>query len=396
MSDEPERAEGEDEDDFSTRRALIIRRAQENDVPLKTILVTVFTVAAVYLAGVVLFRLRDILLLMLVGGFVALLLNPLVALLQRWKLPRRGFAVLVVTLLAVLAFAGLAFAFGYPLVNSTTHLAHALPSYIRRAEHGKGWIGHLLRRYHIEHWLHKNSSKLVTFAKGLGKPALALGRGAATVLLLLVVLFAFVVLLLLEGPKIRKASLRMISPKRSAWIARVSSEVSQAALGYMLGNLTTSVIAGFVVFVTLWCLSVPFAFLWALWVALVDFLPQIGGALAGIPTVLFALVHSLTAGIVTAVVFLIYTQIENHVLYPIIMSRTVKINPLTVFVAMLVAAVLGAWVDGIFGGFVGVMLAVPGAATIHVLFREIWNSTRPPSGRATSAFAGDDVTTPPG
>ena len=378
-----------DEDDFSTRRARIFQRAQVNDVPLKTILVSVFTVAAVYLAGLVLFRLRDVLLLMLVGGFVAMLLNPLVALLQKWKLPRRGFAVLVVTFVAVLAFAGLAFAFGYPLVNSTTHLARALPAYIHNAQHGRGWIGHLLRRYHIENWLDKNSSKIVTFAKGLSKPALALGRGAATILLVLVTLFAFVVLLLLEGPKIRTASLAMISPERSAWITRVSAQVSQAALGYMLGNLSTSLIAGFVIFITLFCLSVPFAFLWALWVALVDFLPQIGGALAGIPTVLFALVHSLTA-----IVFLIYTQVENHVLYPIIMSRTVKINPLTVFVAMLTAAVLGAWVDGIFGGFVGVMIAIPAAATIHVLFREIWNATRSPSVHLASPDSSSDVVAP--
>jgi predicted PurR-regulated permease PerM len=383
-----------DEDDVSTRRAQLFERARLNDVPLTTILVTVFTVAAVYLAGIVLFRLRDVLLLMLVGGFIALLLNPLVDLLQQWKLPRRGFAVFVVTFFAVLVFAGLAFAFGYPLVNSITHLAHALPSYIRRAEHGKGWIGHLLRHYHVEHWLHKNSSKLVTFARGLSKPALALGKGAATVLLVLVTLFAFVVLLLLEGPKIRKASLRMISPQQSKWIARVSKEVSQSALGFMIGNITTSLIAGSVIFITLLCLSVPFAFLWALWVALVDFLPQIGGALAGIPTILFAFIHSITAGIITAVVFLIYTQVENHVLYPIIMSRTVKINPLTVFVAMITAAVLGAWVDGIFGGFVGVMLAVPGAATIHVLFREIWNSTRPPPSHHASPRSNNDDAAP--
>lgn len=385
MSDTSDR----DPDDAVTRRAWILQRAQVNNVPLKTILVTVFTVAAVYLAALVLYRLRDLLLLMLVGGFVALLLNPLVIFLQRWKLPRRGFAVLVVTIFSVLVFSGLAFTFGYPLVNSTTHLAHALPSYVSKAEHGQGWIGHLLRHYHVETWLQQNSSKLVSLAKGLGRPALALGRGAVTVLLALVTTFAFVVLLLLEGPKIRRASLTMISPKRSAWIARVSSEVSQAALGYMLGNLATSLIAGFVVFITLWCLSVPFAFLWALWVALVDFLPQIGGALAGIPTVLFALVHSLTAGLITALVFVIYTSIENHVLYPIIMSRTVKINPLTVFVAILVGAVLGAWVAGIFGGFVGVLLAVPAAATIHVLLREIWHSTHSASGRLTSSALGD-------
>ena len=67
-----------------------------------------------------------------------------------------------------------------------------------------------------------------------------------------------------------------------------------------------------------------------------DFLPMIGGALAGIPTVLFATTHSLTAGIITLVVFLIYTQLENHVLNPVVMSRTVQVNPLLVLLSILV------------------------------------------------------------
>lgn len=374
-------------DEIDTRRSRLFQRAEANNVPLKTILVTVFVVVAVYVAGKVLYRLRDILLLILVGGFVALLLNPLVNLLQHRGVPRRGLAVFIVMFVSVLAFLGLAFAFGYPLVNSMTHLANALPSYVSKAEHNKGWIGHLLHRYHIENWLSRNSSKLVTLANGLSKPALALGKGAATIVLALVTLFAFVVLLLLESPKIRRGGLAMLSEPRREWITRVGSQILKVALGYMLGNLLTSVIAGFVVFITLWSLSVPFAILWALWVALVDFLPQIGGALAGIPTVLFAAVHSLTAGVVTLIVFIVYTQIENHVLNPIVMSRTERINPLTVFIAILVGAELGAWVDGIFGGFVAVLLAVPAAATAHVLLREIWISTR--GSRTSTPFPGD-------
>jgi predicted PurR-regulated permease PerM len=373
-----------------TRRARLFKSAEDNHVPLKTILTTALVVVLVFLLGKVLYRLRDVLLLMLVGGFVALILNPLVNMLQSWKIPRRGAAVFVVMLVAVLIFIGLAFAFGYPLVNSTTHLANALPEYVRKAENNQGWIGHLLHRYHIENWLKKNSTKLVTVAKGLSKPALALGKGAATIMILVVTLFAFVVLLLLESPKIRVVGLNMLSQSHADWVKRVGAQVSKVALGYMLGNMTTSLIAGLVIFVTLFCLSVPFAILWALWVALVDFLPQIGGALAGIPTVLFALVHSLTAGIVTLVVFLIYTQLENHVLNPIVMSRTEKINPLTVFIAILVGAEIGSWVDGIFGGFVGVLLAVPSAATFHVLFREIWNSTRSPSILAKDPTIIDD------
>jgi predicted PurR-regulated permease PerM len=134
-----------------------------------------------------------------------------------------------------------------------------------------------------------------------------------------------------------------------------------------------------VVFVTLALLGVPFAVLWALWVALVDFLPMIGGALAGIPTVLFALAHSLTAGIVTLVVFLAYTQIENHVLNPIVMSRTVRINPLLVLLAILVGANVGSLVGGFFGGFVGTLLAIPVAGSIQVIVREVWQATAPAS-----------------
>lgn len=89
----------------------------------------------------------------------------------------------------------------------------------------------------------------------------------------------------------------------------------------------------------------PFTFVWGLWVALVDFLPEVGGALAGIATVLFAAAQSLTAGIVTAVVFVVYTQIENHVLNPVVMSKTVRVSPLFVLVSVLAGASIG-WLAG--------------------------------------------------
>ncbi len=145
----------------------------------------------------------------------------------------------------------------------------------------------------------------------------------------------------------------------------------------MLGNVLTSIIAGLVVFVTLLIVGVPFPFLWALWVALVDFLPMIGGALAGIPTVLFALGHSLTAGIVTLVVFLVYTQFENHVLNPVVMSRTVRVNPLLVLLSILVGASIGSWIGGVFGAFVAALLAIPAAGAVQVIVREVWQHTAP-------------------
>ena len=363
-----------------SRRARLWEWADERRIPLPTILMTVAIVVVTYLAGKVVYKLREVILIIVVAGFIALLLNPLLILLQRAGVKRRGTAVAIVTVLALLAFGGLAFAFGYPLVNALTNFARKLPGYVSEAEHGRGWIGSLVRKYHVQHWVSQNlAPKLTHYAQNLSKPALSLGKGALNVLFALFAIFVLVTLLLLEGPRLRRGVLQLMSPERGARYTRVAGEVNRSVTGYMLGNFITSVIAGIVVFVTLLAVGAPYAQLWALWVALVDFLPMIGGALAGIPTVLFALVatHSLAAGIITLIVFIVYTQIENHVLNPVVMSRTVRINPLLVLLAILVGANVGNFVGGFFGGFVGTLLAIPLAGSIQVIVREVWQETAP-------------------
>jgi predicted PurR-regulated permease PerM len=362
----------------ATRRDRLWAAAESRNIPLRAILVSVGVVALAFFGGKLIYRLRDVLLLMVVAGFIALVLNPVVLGVQRLGVRRRGWAVTVVTLVSLLAFVGLAIAFGYPLVNGITHLADTLPSYVQNAQHGKGWIGHLVRKYHVQKWVQQNTPKLVNFGKGLAQPALSVGKGALSLIISLLTIFILSLLLLIEGPKLRKGLLGMMTPERGERYSKIAKEVNRSVTGYMLGNFLTSLIAGIVVFVTLLVLGVPFPFLWALWVALVDFLPMIGGALAGIPTVLFALGHSLTAGIVTLVVFLIYTQTENHVLNPIVMSRTVRVNPLLVLVSILVGASIGSWIGGIFGAFVAALIAIPTAGAIQVMIREAWLDSAPP------------------
>ncbi len=305
----------------------------------------------------------------------------------------------MVTVFGLAAFAGLAFAFGYPLVNGLTHLAANLPHYVSTAEHGKGWVGRLVTKYHLHQWVTKNAPKLVTYGRDLATPALSLGAGAVSLVFELFTIFVLAVLLMLEGPKLRRGILGLMTPARAERFSDVAGEVNRSVTGYMLGNFATSLIAGVVVLVTLMALGVPFPFLLALWVALVDFLPMIGGALAGIPVVLFAFTHSVSAGIVTLVVFLIYTQVENHVLNPVIMSRTVRINPLVVLVSILVGASIGNWIGGFFGGFVAALLSIPAAGAVQVIVKAVWQSTAPgPPPPPQRARAGADRTRarPPG
>jgi predicted PurR-regulated permease PerM len=178
-------------------------------------------------------------------------------------------------------------------------------------------------------------------------------------------------------------------------VQRVFDEVTRSVAGYVLGNAFTSVIAGVVIFITLVVLGVPFPLLFGIWVALVDLLPLIGGLLAGVPTVIVALLHSPVAGIVTLIVFLTYQQIENHVLNPVVMSRTVRMNPLWVLLSVLVGAKLGAQVGSAFGSFIGALLGIPIGAAIQVIARELRQKpgapTGPPDGAVQSALSGGDV-----
>ena len=239
----------------------------------------------------------------------------------------------------------------------------------------------------MQQWVQQNSSKLVTFGQNLSKPALAVGKGAVSLLIELLTIFILVLLLLLEGPKLRRGLLSLLSP--AAGGGGPGDRVRGEPLGHRLHARELPDLAH------LrdrgprrpLALGVPFPLLWALWVALVDFLPMIGGALAGIPVVIFAAFHSLTAGIVTLVVFLVYTQLENHILNPVIMSKTVRISPLLVLMSVLVAASLGDWVGGLFGGFVAALLAIPAAGALQVVTREAWRLTAPPPAEAAEAEA---------
>jgi len=218
------------------RLARLWKAADVRNVPLRTIVTTVAIVAATYLAGKLIYRLRDIVVLLLVAGFFTVLLNPIVNLLQRRLVPRRGAAVAIVTIWAALVFIGLAVAFGDPLVRGITHLADKLPSYVASAQNGRGWIGHLVTKYHVQNWVQRNAPKLVSYGQALGKPALSIGAGALSLIIELFTIFILVLLLLLEGPKMRVWLLGQMTPARAATVTRIAGDMNRAVTGTCWGT----------------------------------------------------------------------------------------------------------------------------------------------------------------
>src|SRR5213078_2659398 len=134
------------------------------------------------------------------------------------------------------------------------------------------------------------------------------------------------------------------------------------------GNLLISVIAGVSVTVVLLIMGVPYAVALGLLVAVLDLIPLAGATLAGLVVVSVAFLHSVPAGVVALIFIIVYQQLENHFLQPVIYGRTVQLSPLVVLIAVLIGAALA--------GILGALAAIPVAGTIQVIVRDFLGHRR--------------------
>jgi predicted PurR-regulated permease PerM len=361
------------------RRERLFAAASAKGVPLRTILTVDAVVIATWVLYRLLGRLREVILWILIAAFIALVLNPSIHYLQRHGF-RRGAAIAVVFAVATVLFAGLLGLFGYPLVNSLTHVAKSLPTMVNQLQKGHGWLAHTLQRFHLLSWVQKNAPKLETAARNLSKPALSEGTNLAgavfgTILSLFTIAFLSL-FMLLEAPRLKKGLLGSMRPDRRRTVEDVAHRVAHQVTSYVLGTIALSVMFGVVILVTLLILGVPFALLIGLWVALVAMIPLVGGLIAAVPSVLIALLHSPTAGLVTLIVFVGFQLVENHFIYPVVMSRSVRMNPLWVLLSVLIGANLGGVFGSTLGALAGAVVAIPVGGAIQVIFGEIWDQTK--------------------
>ena len=112
-------------------------------------------------------------------------------------------------------------------------------------------------------------------------------------------------------------------------------------------------------------------------------IPLVGGIMAGVPSVVLALLHSPTAGVVALVVFIGFQLVENHFIYPVVMSRAVRMNPLWVLLAVLVGANIGGVFGSTLGALTGALVAIPVGGAIQVVVREMWERSQAVPAAAT-------------
>jgi predicted PurR-regulated permease PerM len=145
--------------------------------------------------------------------------------------------------------------------------------------------------------------------------------------------------------------------------ALITDEVFDRVGDFMLGNLLTSVISGIGTYIWLSIFGVPYAVLLALVVALFDLIPMVGSTIAGVIVSLVALTKGVPVGIATLGFYIVYRYLEDYLLNPRVMKHTVKVTPGLTIIATLIGGTLL--------GLVGALVAIPIAATIHLLLEEV-------------------------
>ena len=344
--------------------------ADRRPVPVRTILTTIGLVLATALLSYIVLQIRQVLTWLVVGAFFAVALYPVVGWVQRRMLAgkRRALATFLVFLLVFILLSALIAAFAVPLVNEGTKLAGQLPKQIADARSGRGPIGDLLQRTNALQWVQDNQAKISKFASGLTAPAASVASGFATGIAGTLTVFVLAYLMVLEGPKVVEGSLNVFRPTAAERIRRVGGDCAKSVTGYISGNLLISFICGVLTYVVLLVSGVPFAGLIALFVGIADLMPLVGATIGGAVAVIAGFIHSVPAGIAVLVFFVLYQQLENHLLQPLVFARTVKLNPLTVIVAVLIGVELL--------GILGALLAIPVASMIQVILRDVWDNGR--------------------
>lgn len=322
-------------------------------VVLGIVLAAAVTIEVVLLA-------QSVIIWVLIAVFLALALNPAVDWLQRRGVKRRGLAVAIAYVGTLAGIVSIGAAFVPTLVDQVNSFVDAVPGYVEDLTQGEGRLGFLEREYQIvERVRDAVDAAGASGVLGLSGTAVSVTRGVITAVVGTLTIAFLTLFMLLEGPRWVERFYSLLSDESQPRWRAVGRDIYRTVGGYVSGNLFISLIAGVTSTLVLLALGVPYAVALGLIVALLDLIPLAGATIAAVLVSTVALLDDVSVGVVVLVFFLLYQQLENHVLQPVVYGRTVQLSPLAVLIAVLIGSSLA--------GVVGALGAIPVAGTLQVI-----------------------------
>jgi predicted PurR-regulated permease PerM len=245
-----------------------------------------------------------------------------------------------------------------PLAAQTTSLVDDLPRIGDRLRESSA-IRDLDQRFHVLNGLDNIQSRAPDAAGvlfGLTGTVFGLVFGAVSV-------FFLALFFSMELPRITRGVLSLLPPEKAELVDTRIDDVNRVVARYVGANLALSAIAMVVHLIALELLGVPFAFVLAILVGLFDLVPLVGATIAGLMVVGVSFTQGVEVGIAALVLVVVYQQLENHVLQPVIMGKGVDISPVAVIFSILVGSALL--------GVLGALLAIPAAASLQLILGDV-------------------------
>jgi putative heme transporter len=301
-----------------------------------------------------------------IGVLLSLALDPLVNAVERRLHARRGAAVAIVLGVFVVAVGLAVLLLGPPALREAKSFSHDLPGVINRLGE-LPLVGDRLRKSDtpakLIKWLNELPSRLGSSDAPLEKlVSTVLGGALATFSTVLVT-----TVVLLDGPHLIAGLRRLVPSRRRPRAERVGTVLYRTVGRYFAGSLFMAVLTGTAMLISGLVLGVPLILIASVWAMLTNMIPQIGGFLGGSLFVILALSKSPGTGVAALAYFLLWQQLENHVLQPTIVGEAVNLTP--------PATMLAALIGGATAGVPGALVAVPLLGTAKAVYNEI----RPPA-----------------
>jgi predicted PurR-regulated permease PerM len=330
-----------------------------------TIVISSGTIIKTILIGilfVLIYMLRDLVLVLLTSVVIASSIEPITKLLCRYKI-NRVIAVIFIYLAVFLSFVGIVYFFVPPLLNETSKLVSSLPQYIESIDIplqakniGIGstgnFVGGLSETLSIKEAIASFESAISSFSGGTIQVVSFVFGGIFSFILIVIISFYLSV-----QEKGIENFLRIITPIKHEFYIIDLWKRTQGKIGkWMQGQLLLGLLIGVLVYLGLTILGVQYAFILAVAAAVAELIPLFGPTIAAVPAVAIGFSDSITLGFMVLGLYVIIQQFENHLIYPLVVRKVVGVPPLLIILALIIGAQLA--------GFLGIILAVPFAAAL--------------------------------
>ena len=343
-------------------------------ISIRTILLVAVTVVVI----VAMASIKSVLLVLFVSVFSVAVLSPPAAAMERRFGWSRRVCSMVLVLAIVVVVAGVAVVMVQAVGSAVHGLSHDLPQIADQARHSG--LGRLIdKRNGSLDAVTKHAGEITN---GAGKVSRGVAHIGVSAFGAIAVVFSVIFLTLfglIDEPHLREWTGSLMQRDTRERYLRVTDRIVRTTSSYMLGNLAISVVCGAVYGVTAAILGLPYPLALAVIAGILDLVPNVGATIAGAIIVLVALSVSLEAVVVFLIVIVVYQQIENYILQPMIIGKAAQISGFTVLASVLAFGALF--------GLIGAIIGVPIAAGLQILVEELTAGRRACLAAANTAEA---------